>query len=151
MRIVWCVLVFFVIEQARAQILIGSGGDAFITTTNYVVVSIGEMVIETQLASSNALTFGFNQPILGTISVLEQRPVLVELYPNPTANYARIMTPLSGPLTVELWNTQGQLIEQLVLTPDRPIIDFTYLPTSLYILRFEWNGIPTELKIIKRS
>jgi len=151
MKIVWSVLACFLVEQAGAQILIGSGGHAFTTTTNHVVLSIGETIIETQLAASIALTVGFNQPIPGTIGVLEKGPVLVEVYPNPTANFARIETPFSAPLSIEIWNVEGKFLQQLTLTPDRPIIDFTYLPATLYILRFEWEGVPTELKIIKRS
>lgn len=150
MRLVWMALACLLCGHAGAQILIGSGGDAYTTTTNHVVLTVGEMVIETQQTTSNVLTYGFNQPIPGTIGVLEQGPISIEIFPNPTSNLVRIQTPFDEPLAVEIWNSQGQFLSQTTLTPNHPTIDFTNLPAALYIVRLEWQSVPTELKIIKR-
>ena len=68
MRIVLCVLACLLVGRARAQILISSGGDAYTTTTNHIVLSIGESFVETQTPGANALTYGFNPAYTGTMA-----------------------------------------------------------------------------------
>ena len=150
MRIVLCVLACLLVGRARAQILISSGGDAYTTTTNHVVLSIGESFVETQTPGANALTYGFNQPIPGTIGILESGPIELEVFPNPTSNYVRVNTAFEGALEITIWSASGRLIEVQTIQPQDPILDFRMLPASMYILRMELEHKPYQVQIIKR-
>lgn len=150
MRIVLCTLACLFVGRAGAQILISSGGDAYTTTTNHVVLSIGESFVETQTPGANALTYGFNQPIPGTIGILETGPIELEVFPNPTSNYVKVDTPFEEALEITIWSASGQLIEVQTIQPEQPILDFRMLPASVYILRMRIDNKPYQVQIIKR-
>lgn len=150
MRIVLCVLACLLVGRASAQILISSGGDAYTTTTNHVVLSIGESFVETQTSGVNSLTYGFNQPIPGTIGILETGPIELEVFPNPTSNFVKVNTPFQEALEITIWNASGRLIEVQTIQPERPILDFRMLPASVYILRMNIDYKPYQVQIIKR-
>ena len=150
MKLSFSVLACLFFGHAGAQILIGSGGDAYTTTTNHVVLSIGETFIPTETASSNVLTYGFNQPIPGTIGILESGAIEVEVYPNPTSNFVRITTVFDESIRATLWSMDGRLIQELTIDPNHPIIDLRMLPASVYVLRMDMNNMLSEVQIIKR-
>jgi hypothetical protein len=135
MRLVFAAVALLTTRSAAAQILIGSVGNSATGTTGYVVYSLGETVIDTYDASANSFTYGFNQPIPGTIGVLENPSPSISVYPNPTLSF------------IEVEAQQGS---SLVFYDEKKITcDLSALKAGSYTMRAQSAEGITNIKLVK--
>lgn len=69
-------------------------------------------------------------------------------FPNPF-NYKIQLKNLEGIAEVFVLNTLGQLIMQVVSTPDKREIDLSKLQNGIYLLKVKATGLETHIKIMK--
>lgn len=133
--------------SATAQILISSAGNAAVGTSEYIVYSIGEMVTETCNSSTNTLTYGFNQPVPGTIGVLENESLEVSVFPNPTT--ALVVVKCTSGSSVEIYDAAARMVFSSEMTSDQETFDLTSLRAGIHTMVVRMDQKSSTLKLIK--
>ncbi|MEY2963063.1 MAG: hypothetical protein RL754_324 [Bacteroidota bacterium] len=64
------------------------------------------------------------------------------LYPNPTTDKITVVSPVNQVVQFALYNTQGQLVEQMEFAPSAHghSIDMRHLPKGVYSMKMTWTG-----------
>ncbi len=111
------------------------------------VTQFDEIAIATQWSS-----------IVGTVNSIQWQvadPFAVRAYPNPFATVLTVAytLPASGPVTVDLLNLNGQVVQQLrrevqPAGPQRTALNAATLPNGVYLLRIDQGQRRTTRKVI---
>lgn len=75
---------------------------------------------------------------------------LVELFPNPTTDQLHWRWKGDLPVTVNLFDSQGQSIDKLQITEKRRTLDFGYLPVGVYWLRISAKEGVISARVVKQ-
>ncbi len=102
--------------------------------------SIGQLVYSAFTGSNGSLVQGVQQPYEITIvGIVEEKPSIhVQAYPNPTND--QLILNISGPYKVqnldyELFNSQGSLMENKIITNNHLIISMAKFVPATYFLK----------------
>jgi len=73
----------------------------------------------------------------------------VKVWPNPTPGWLRITSEAAEPMTAEVVNVNGQIVDSFVVAPNM-VKDFSRLPSGFYILRFLAEGqLRGSMKLVR--
>lgn len=126
---------FLFTASVNAQEVISTQGDSYGNGSNTIDFTIGEPVTETVSDGTNDLTQGFHQTNL-TITSVEDLDVdiLVNLFPNPTAEFVNLTIEKYEGLTFLLFDVTGKLLKQVVLTSAKTSVNVSEYPKGMYLL-----------------
>jgi|GEM_PF-980001 len=75
----------------------------------------------------------------------------IHIYPNPTNGLLQIETAISGQKTVQLFNVQGQMVQQFKTSDANFSVDVTALPDGVYVLKLQTtDGRMVVKKVLKQ-
>lgn len=74
-----------------------------------------------------------------TAGIINQENYSIQLYPNPTRNNLNITNSSESELNVEIYNTDGRLIEKIRLVKDLNTVDISNWSEGIYIIKSENN------------
>lgn len=80
---------------------------------------------------------------------IESASMRVDIYPNPTADYLRINHALSTPVTLVLYNLQGQILRSRVVQRSTTM-DVRDLPKGIYVLHCTANNKSMVHRFVKQ-
>jgi len=140
-------------QIAFGQEVISSAGEEYNSSELSLSFTIGEFAVETYTETSFILTQGFHQPILNLSTGLAINALTgVSVFPVPTSNLLNIVfESLDGKNTYQLYNIQGKLLNNGVITNLNTVIKMDEYASGTYILFLEnpTNKKFTTFKIIK--
>lgn len=118
--------------------VVASAGTHFSNTAGQLSYTLGELMIETEIAGSFMLTEGFHQPDLLITAVPAFVPaILPTVYPNPAGDFFNLR--IVGGLEVMemgLYDLQGKRVAQQNISPDvTERVDISPLPAGVYFIR----------------
>ncbi len=126
----------------------GSGGTASYT--------VGQTVYTTNTGTNgNSTAQGVQQPyeISTTIGINETSISLeMSVYPNPTTNYLTLKVEKTDNLSYQLYDMQGKLIKNIIISSKTTNISMENLPSAIYFLKIsKSNKLVKTFKIIKNN
>ena len=81
------------------------------------------------------------------ITTIEEQEIHFVLTPNPSSGFLKIITPSVNSL-LQVYNLQGELVEEIVLLTMESKVDLTELVSSIYILRVSTSGNVSSSKVL---
>lgn len=147
MRLVFTAVALLITGSVTAQIFIGSAGNSASSTSGYIVYSVGQMVIDTYDVSSNSFTYGFNQPIPGTIGVLENTSREISVFPNPTVSTIQVEARRGS--TISIYDVSGKEVYIASMSEDKVTCDLSALISGNYTMMVRHTTNITTIKLIK--
>jgi hypothetical protein len=98
---------------------------------------------------TNTLALEYNFP--NAVGDLTEKKTWVSLYPNPATNQVSVVLKngLTPPLSIALYNTQGQMVLHQRLMNVSSELDFSHVPKGLYFLQVLQKGAVVQiLKVV---
>lgn len=144
LRVVLLVLLCpFSVTFSSAQELISADGNFSANTQGSLSWTIGEVITETQIASGNQLTQGFQQnyeDFLNVEQFLQSNEIL--LYPNPFSTSVTVQNSSQfEDIQLTIFDTQQKIILEhtieFSLICQKTTFDLSYLPAGMYFFKFQ--------------
>ena len=121
--------------QITAQEVIATQGDSYSNTNANIDFTIGEVIIDTGSDGNNYITQGFHQSNWNFTGLEDYAPNYeVSIFPNPTSEILNIRTSVFENVTYTLYDAQGKLIIQNILSTEQTPIQVGQLTTGKYSL-----------------
>lgn len=132
----------------NAQEVVTTQGDSYSTASANIDFTIGEAVINTGTDGTNDLTQGFHQTNWNFLGV-EDHALDYEatIFPNPTEDVLNIRTTTFENVTFTLYDAQGKLVMQNILSAEKTPIQVSQLAPGGYSLTL--NNETQNLKTFK--
>jgi len=131
-----------------AQEVVATGGDSYSNASGSIDFTIGEVVINTGTDGTNDITQGFHQTNWNFLGVEDFAPNYeVIIFPNPTEDMLNIRTSTFENVTYTLYDAQGKLVMQDVLSAEETPIQVSQLAPGSYSLTL--NNETQNLKTFK--
>ena len=139
---------FFAVFSVSAQEVVSTQGDSYSNASANIDFTIGEVVINTGTDGSNDLTQGFHQTNWNFLGVEDFAPSYeATIYPNPTEDVLNIRTSEFENVTYTLYDAQGKLVMQDILSAEQTPIQVSQLAPGSYSLTL--NNETQNLKTFK--
>jgi hypothetical protein len=153
---IFLVATFFAAYTATAQEVVSSQGQTYSNANGSIDFTVGEVVINTGTNGTNDLTQGFHQTNWNLVGVEDFAPNYeVTIFPNPTQDVLNIKTSRFDHVTYTLYDAQGKLVMQNILTAEQTPIQVSRLAPGAYSLELifedENNGPLSLSKGSKRK
>jgi hypothetical protein len=146
----------FATISVSAQEVVSTQGDSYSNASGSIDFTIGEVVINTGTDGTNDLTQGFHQTNWNFLGVEDHAPNYeVIIFPNPTEDVLNIRTSTFENVTYTLFDAQGKLIMQNILSSEQTPIQVSQLAPGSYSLTLnkpmrEHQDLPLKtFKLIK--
>ena len=81
--------------------------------------------------------------------ILKKNKHFLNLYPNPASEKVTIITDMTEPSVISIYNLQGQILMQQKIQQGKTDIDISELAKGVYILRLYSNARTEAGRIIK--
>lgn len=131
-----------------AQEVIATQGESYSNASANIDFTIGEVVINTGTDGTNDLTQGFHQTNWNFLGVEDFAPNYEAIiYPNPTEDVLNIKTSSFENVTYTLYDAQGKLVLQDILSEEQTPIQVSQLAPGSYSLML--NSETQKLKTFK--
>ena len=133
-----------------AQEVISTQGDSYSGSGLVLDFTVGEVIINTASSStgSNTLTQGFHQTNWNFLGVENHTPNYeATIFPNPTEDVLNIRTSTFENVTYTLYDAQGKLVMQDILSAEQTPIQVSQLAPGSYSLTL--NNETQNLKTFK--
>ena len=131
-----------------AQEVVSTQGDSYSNASGSIDFTIGEVVIKTGTDGTNDITQGFHQTNWNFLGVEDHAPSYeATIYPNPTEDVLNIRTSTFENVTYTLYDAQGKLIMQNILSGEQTPIQVSQLALGSYSLTL--SNETQNLKIFK--
>ena len=144
-------LVFFSLFASisvSAQEVIATQGDSYSNASANIDFTIGEVIIDTGTDGTNDLTQGFHQTNWNFVGVEDFAPDYeASIFPNPTSDVLNIRTSSFENVTYTLYDAQGKLVMQNILSAEQTPIQVSQLAPGSYSLTL--NNETQNLKTFK--
>ena len=134
-----------------AQEVVSTQGDSYSNTSANINFTIGEVVINTGTNGTNELTQGFHQTNWNFVGMEDYSPGFkASVFPNPTSEVLNIRTSSFENVRYTLYNAQGKLLIQEILSAEQTPIQVGQLAPGSYsiILNNQTQNLKT-FKLIK--
>lgn len=119
--------------QLFGQEVVSTQGDSYTNTSGSIDFTIGEVVINTETDGTNDITQGFHQTNWHFLGVENYTPSYeATIFPNPTSEVLNIKTSKFEKVTFTLYDAQGKLILQGVLSAEQTPIHVSHLSPGSY-------------------
>ena len=139
---------FFASLAVTAQEVLATQGDSYSNASANIDFTIGEVIIDTGTDGTNDLTQGFHQTNWNFLGVEDFAPDYeASIFPNPTSDVLNIRTSTFENVTYTLYDAQGKLVMQDVLSADQTPIQVSQLAPGSYSLTL--NNETQNLKTFK--
>ncbi len=137
--------------QAQESLTAASGEAT--GTGGMVSYSIGQAIYSTATGTNGSVEPGVQQPYkISTTVGINETTIRLELsiYPNPTTNYLTLKTEDNTNLSYQLYDFQGKIIENEIVSNNSTRISLEEQPTGIYFLNVvKSNRIVKTFKVIK--
>jgi hypothetical protein len=131
-----------------AQEVVATQGDSYSNASGSIDFTLGEAVINTGTDGTNDLTQGFHQTNWKFLGVEDHAPSYEALiFPNPTEDILNIRTSTFENVTYTLYDAQGKLVMQDILSAEQTPIQVSQLAPGSYSLTL--NNETQNLKTFK--
>lgn len=138
----------FSVLSVSAQEVVSTQGDSYSNAIANMDFTIGEVIIDTGTDGTNDLTQGFHQTNWNFLGVEDYAPNYeVTIYPNPTEDVLNIKTSTFENVTYTLYDAQGKLVMQNILSAEQTPIQVSQLAPGSYSLTL--NNQTQNLKTFK--
>ena len=139
---------FFAAFAATAQEVVSSQGQTYSNANGSIDFTVGEVIINTGSNGTNDLTQGFHQTNWNFLGVEDFAPdYQVTIFPNPTEDVLNIRTSAFENVTYTLYDAQGKLVMQNILSAEQTPIQVSQLAPGSYSLTL--NNETQNLKTFK--
>jgi len=146
----------FAAFAASAQEVVSSQGETYSNTSGSIDFTLGEVVIVTGTDGTNDLTQGFHQTNWNFLGVEDFAPSYeATIFPNPTSDILNIKTSTFENVTYTLYDAQGKLVMQDILSAEQTPIQVSQLAPGSYSLTLnkpmrEHQDLPLKIfKLVK--
>jgi hypothetical protein len=134
--------------SVSAQEVVSTQGDSYSNASGSIDFTIGEVVINTGTDGINDLTQGFHQTNWNFVGLEDFAPNYEAIiYPNPTEDVLNIRTSTFENVTYTLYDAQGKLVMQDILSAEQTPIQVSQLAPGSYSLTL--NNQTQNLKTFK--
>jgi len=143
----------FACISVSAQEVVSTQGGSYSNASANIDFTIGEVVINTVTDGPNALTQGFHQTNWNFVGLEDFAPdYQATIFPNPTQDVLNIKTSTFENVTYTLYDAQGKLVMQNILSAEQTPIQVSQLAPGAYSLEliFE-DGNKGSLSSSKRK
>jgi hypothetical protein len=142
---------FFAAFTASAQEVVSSQGETYSNTNGSIDFTVGEVIINTGSNGTNDLTQGFHQTNWNFLGVEDFAPdYQATIFPNPTQDILNIKTSVFENVTYTLYDAQGKLVMQNILSAEQTPIQVSQLAPGAYSLSInDQKGQLKNFKLIK--
>jgi hypothetical protein len=131
-----------------AQEVVSTQGDSYSNTSGSIDFTLGEVIIVTGTDGTNDITQGFHQTNWNFLGVEDFAPNYEAIiYPNPTEDVLNIRTSTFENVTYTLYDAQGKLVMQDILSAVQTPIQVSQLAPGSYLLTL--NNQTQNLKTFK--
>tara|TARA_B110000977_G_C10846181_1_gene404002 strand:- start:278 stop:742 length:465 start_codon:yes stop_codon:yes gene_type:complete len=131
-----------------AQEVVSTQGDSYSNGTGSIDFTIGEVIINTGTDGTNTLTQGFHQTNWNFVGLEDHLPSYAAIiFPNPTVDVLNIQTSSFEGVTYTLYDGQGKLVLQDLLSAKQTPIEVSELAPGSYSLTL--NNETQNLKTFK--
>ena len=138
----------FATISVSAQEVIATQGDSYSNASANIDFTIGEVIIDTGTDGTNDLTQGFHQTNWNFVGLEDFAPNYEAIiFPNPTEDVLNIRTSTFENVTYTLYDAQGKLVMQYVLSAEQTPIQVSQLAPGSYSLTL--NNETQNLKTFK--
>ena len=138
----------FATIYVSAQEVVATQGDSYSNATANIDFTIGEVIIATGTDGTNDLTQGFHQTNWNFVGLEDFAPNYeATIFPNPTEDVLNIRTSAFENVTYTLYDAQGKLVLQDILSAEQTPIQVSQLATGAYSLTL--NNDTQNLKTFK--
>ena len=139
---------FFASFAATAQEVVSSQGQTYSNANGSIDFTVGEVIINTGSNGTNDLTQGFHQTNWNFLGVEDFAPdYQATIFPNPTQDVLNIKTRVFENVTYTLYDAQGKLVMQNILSAEQTPIQVSQLAPGSYSLTL--NNETQNLKTFK--
>ncbi|MEY3199844.1 MAG: hypothetical protein RJA13_1802 [Bacteroidota bacterium] len=139
---------FFATFAATAQEVVSSQGQTYSNANGSIDFTVGEVIINTGSNGTNDLTQGFHQTNWNFLGVEDFAPdYQATIFPNPTQEVLNIKTSVFENVTYTLYDAQGKLVMQNILSAEQTPIQVSQLAPGSYSLTL--NNETQNLKTFK--
>ena len=125
---------FFASLAVSAQEVVSTQGDSYSNASVNIDFTIGEVIIDTGTDGTNDLTQGFHQTNWNFLGVEDHALNQVCIFPNPTEDVLNISTSTFENVTYTLYDAQGKLVMQNILSAEQTPIQVSQLAPGAYSL-----------------
>ena len=131
-----------------AQEVVSTQGDSYSNASANIDFTLGEVIIDTGTDGTNDLTQGFHQTNWNFLG-MEDFATNYEatIFPNPTSEVLNIRTSTFENVTYTLYDAQGKLVMQNILSAEQTPIQVSQLAPGSYLLTL--NNETQNLKTFK--
>ena len=134
--------------SVSAQEVVSTQGDSYSNGSGSIDFTLGEVIIATGTDGTNDITQGFHQTNWNFLGVEDFAPNYEAIiYPNPTEDVLNIRTSTFENVTYTLYDVQGKLVMQDILSAEQTPIQVSQLPPGAYSLTL--NNEAQNLKTFK--
>ena len=128
-------LSLFATITVSAQEVVSTQGDSYSNGIGSIDFTLGEVVIATGTDGTNDLTQGFHQTNWNFLGVEDFAPDYeASIFPNPTSDVLNIRTSSFENVTYTLYDAQGKLVMQNILSAEQTPIQVSQLAPGSYSL-----------------
>ncbi|MFO7933787.1 MAG: T9SS type A sorting domain-containing protein [Bacteroidales bacterium] len=137
---------------AEAQEVIATSGTVFENGNGSISFTVGEAVTGTLSSAATVLTQGFQQPFdLYIPSTGDLFDLHLSVFPNPAKGEILIHMDHPSGFQYQLYDIQGVLLAEGILTATETGIDLSSFESAVYILQvFNMSGEKKTFKIVKQ-
>tara|TARA_B110000046_G_scaffold178797_1_gene207106 strand:+ start:392 stop:853 length:462 start_codon:yes stop_codon:yes gene_type:complete len=134
--------------SVSAQEVVSTQGDSYSNASGNIDFTIGEVVINTGTDGTNDITQGFHQTNWNFLGVDDHgQNYEATIFPNPTEDLLNIRTSTFENVTYTLYDAQGKLVMQDILSAEQTPIQVSQLAPGSYSLTL--NNQTQNLKTFK--
>jgi hypothetical protein len=137
--------------SVSAQEVVSTQGDSYSNASGSIEFTLGEVIIATGTDGTNDLTQGFHQTNWNFLGVEDHAPNYeATIFPNPTQDVLNIRTSAFDNVTYTLYDAQGKLVLQDILSAEQTPIQVSQLAPGSYslTLKNETQNLKT-FKLVK--
>lgn len=141
----------FATASLSAQEVVSTQGGSYSTANGNIDFTIGEVIINTATDGTNTLTQGFHQTNWNFLGLDDHAPEYqATIFPNPSSEVINVQTTSFENVSYSLYDAQGKLVLQSVLSGELTPIAVSELPVGSYHLTLaNESNILKTFKLIK--
>ena len=134
--------------SVSAQEVVSTQGDSYSNASGNIDFTIGEVIIATGTDGTNDITQGFHQTNWNFLGVDDHgQNYEATIFPNPTSDLLNIRTSTFENVMYTLYDAQGKLVMQDILSAEQTPIQVSQLAPGAYSLTL--NNQTQNLKTFK--
>jgi hypothetical protein len=138
----------FATLTVSAQEVVATQGDSYSNASANIDFTLGEVIIDAGTDGTNDITQGFHQTNWNFVGLEDFAPDYeATIFPNPTSEVLNIRTSTFENVTYTLYDAQGKLVMQDILSAEQTPIQVSQLAPGSYSLTL--NNQIQNLKTFK--